>query len=403
MDPITSLSAQEIKDSRGTPTIEVVLSTAQHTARAAVPSGESAGSHEAVELRDADGRGVNRALAVIETVVTPAIIGQSPEQKKIDEILRQLDGTSNKSKLGGNVTIGVSMAAARLAALEKNLPLWRLISEENQTKPVVPALFMNLINGGVHGNGNFHLPFQEYMLVLTAADPRRAYETGAKIFAALGESVRAAYGECPLGDEGGYSPPVATIDEPFQLLERARGGAAETFLAIDAAASEFYQNGRYTLFNKTYTGDDLLFLYKELVKKFPLRSIEDPFFEDDAAEFKLLNDELPEQILIVGDDLTVTNPRRLENFVKDKTLNAVIIKPNQVGTLTETYEAVKLAHKAGWKCIVSHRSGDTLDDFIADLAVGLGVYGLKAGSPLQPERKAKYDRLIEIYEKEMVG
>ena len=397
MNPITAVFAKEIKDSRGEPTIEVSLSTNQHTARAAVPAGESAGSHEAVKLPAA------AALKIVETIVAPALVGQLAETKIVDDILLRLDGTPNKSKLGGNVAIGVSFAAARLTALEKNLPLWRLISEANNTKPSCPALFMNLINGGVHGNGNFHLPFQEYMLVLATADPRRAYETGVNIFAKLGEMVRAAYGECPLGDEGGYSPPVATIEEPFQLLEQARANAAETFLAIDAAASEFYRDGRYWLLNKTYTCADLLSLYKDLIKKFPLRSIEDPFFEDAAAEFKQLNDDLPEQILIVGDDLTVTNPRRMENFVKNKTVNAVIIKPNQVGTLTETYAAVKLARAAGWKCIVSHRSGDTLDDFIADLAVGLGAYGLKAGSPLPPERKAKYNRLIEIYETEMLG
>ena len=401
MNSISTVAAREIQDSRGEPTIEVTLSTGTHTARAAVPSGKSAGAHEAVELRDADERGVGRALAVIETVVAPAVIGQLPAQKNIDEILLQLDGTPNKSKLGGNVMIGVSLAAARLAALKKEIPLWRSISEENQTKPAFPVLFMNLINGGVHAD--FRLPFQEYIVVLEDDNPRRAYEAGVAIFEKLGELIRTNYGSVPMGDEGGYSPRATEMEKPFELLTAAVAGAAKTFLAIDAAASEFYQNGQYTLFNKTYTRADLLSLYKDLIRKFPLRSIEDPFFEDDAAEFKQLNDELNDRILIVGDDLTVTNPRRMENFVKNKILNAVIIKPNQVGTLTETYEAVKLAHQAGWKCIVSHRSGDTPDDFIADLAVGLGAYGLKAGSPLRPERKAKYDRLIEIYEKEMIG
>ena len=394
MNQITAVSAREIKDSRGEPTIEVTLSTGARVARAAVPSGKSAGSHEAVKLP------VDEALKIMDTIVAPAIVSQLPRQKNIDEILLQLDGTADKSKLGGNVMIGVSVAAARLGALEKGIPLWRSISEENNTQPSFPALFMNLINGGVHAD--FRLPFQEYMAVMTDPNPRRAYEAGVAIFAKLGEAIKTKYGTVPMGDEGGYSPLIARMKEPFELLNQVCAGQPKTFLAIDAAASEFCKDGTYNLLGLNYTGEKLFELYKNLVAQFPLKSIEDPFFEDEAESFKKLTDELGQKILIVGDDLTVTNPKRIENFIKNQTANTVIIKPNQIGTLTETYEAVKLAHQAGWKCIVSHRSGDTNDNFIADLAVGLEIYGLKAGSPLRPERKAKYDRLIEISEKEMV-
>lgn len=400
MNPITALTAREIKDSRGEPTIEVILSSDKHTVRAAVPSGKSIGSHEAVKLP------VGEAVKIIQTIVAPAIIGQSPAQKGIDEILLRLDGTPNKSKLGGNVIIGVSMATARLAALEKGMPLWRSISEENRAKPSCPALFMNLINGGVHAD--FRLPFQEYIVVLTETNPRRAYETGVAIFEKLGKLIRTKYGapsgrgEVPMGDEGGFSPLISKIEEPFELLNQACAGRENTFLAIDAAASEFYQNGAYHLWGENYPSEKLLNLYQNLTVKFPLQSIEDPFAEDDGTSFKKLTGKLGQKILVVGDDLTVTNPERIKNFIQNQTVNAVIIKPNQIGTLTETYAAVALAHAAGWRCIVSHRSGDTPDSFIADLAVGLGAYGLKAGSPLPPERKIKYDRLIEIFEKEMV-
>ena len=401
MNPIASIIAREIKDSRGKPTLEVILSSSEHIARAAVPSGKSAGSHEAVKLPVAE------ALKIIEMIVAPALVGQPSVQEKIDQILLEIDGTENKSKLGGNVMIGVSMAAARLAAAEKGIPLWRLISEENNTTPSFPALFMNLINGGVHAD--FRLPFQEYIVVLTGPSPRRAYESGVAIFAKLGELIKIKYGtvppgrdKVPMGDEGGYSPQMTRMEEPFELLNQVCVGAENTFLAIDAAASEFYQDGVYNLSGLNYTSKKLSELYQNLVRQFPLKSIEDPFFEDEPESFKKLTEALGQNILIVGDDLTVTNPKRIGNFIKNQTVNAVIIKPNQIGTLTETYEAVRLAHKAGWKCIVSHRSGDTPDSFIADLAVGLGAYGLKAGSPLRPERKAKYDRLIEINEREMV-
>lgn len=396
---ITDCRARSVLDSRGKPTLEVTLSAGDLHVSALVPSGKSAGVHEAHELRDENGNGVTKAIQQIEHVIRPAIIGRAPQQKVIDSLMIALDGTNNKSNLGGNSCIGVSIAVCRLAAKIHGMHTWDFISQENGTKPAFPKLYMNLINGGVHAG--FRLPFQEYIVVIGKDSPRESYETGKEIFDELGELIHGEFDDVVMGDEGGYSPDCRDVYRPFEILDSIVGDDNELHLAIDAAASEFFENGIYALQDMKYSNDDLLELYADLALRFPLRSIEDPFAEDEVKDFTRIVEALGDRSLIVGDDLTVTNPRRLSRMITEKAGNALIIKPNQIGTLSEVYETVKLARDNDWKIIVSHRSGDTMGTFISDLAVGLGAYGIKAGSPVPPERKVKYERLIEIYENEM--
>ncbi len=386
MAKITKLEAREILDSRGKPTLEIKLSSGDLFGVAQVPSGKSTGRHEAVELRDASGR-IEPALRVIEETVKPVLLGQEVHQG-LDQTLLELDGTENKSKLGGNTIIGLSMATARLAARVEKVELWEYLADLASTKPHKPKLFMNLINGGVHAD--FRLPFQEYMVVV------ESYAQGKNLFEKLKQEIATQYGEVPYGDEGGLSPELTKLEEPFEILTRLITGEPNVSLAIDAAASELWQNEIYTLKNQEFTAAELTDFYLELTKKYPLQSIEDPFAEDEIESFQNLTRQVSEEILVVGDDLTVTNPKRLKTMIEQKAANALIIKPNQIGTISETLETIKLAHEAGWQTIVSHRSGDTLDDFIADLAYAIGAYGLKAGSPEPPERRAKYERLEKI-------
>lgn len=398
METITHCSARPILDSRGSPTLEVTLCAGDAEVQASVPSGKSTGSHEAHELRD-DDNGVRSACEKINTEIRGALVGKEPNQKEVDSLLCELDGTANKSRLGGNSLIGVSFATARLRAHLRGVPLWKDISEENRTHPSVPRFYMNVINGGVHAN--FSLPFQEYIIVIDSEHPREAYIQGKKIFDELGRSIQNEFGEVLLGDEGGYAPKIEDLMRPFEMLTQVIKPYSNTFLAIDAAASEFESSGKYNLLGQDYTPSDLLALYGKIRNLYDLRSIEDPFFEDDVESFVAITQRLGPDTLIVGDDLTVTNPLRLSTMIDAKAANALIIKPNQIGTLTETYETIRRAHDAGWKTIVSHRSGDTLGTFIADLSVGVGAYGLKAGSPLPQERRVKYERVIEIVENEL--
>lgn len=394
---ITKCEAREINDSRGRPTLEIFLAAGEFSTSARVPSGKSTGSREAKELRDADGIGLKKTLEIFEQEIIPAVVGQSVVSEKIDAVLLALDGTKDKSRLGGNSIIGLSFATERLEAKIKEVPLWKHISEKMDIEPSFPKLFMNMINGGAHAN--FRLPFQEYIVVIDGKDQRRAYESGLEIFDCLGESIRSEFGEVPMGDEGGYSPRIDSLEKPFTLLSEVASGE-NTFLAIDAAASEFFKDGSYNILNNSLSAEELLSLYSDLVKKYPLRSIEDPFAEDSMSDFASLVKNEGSNILVVGDDLTVTNPDDIRKVAESGAANAVIIKPNQVGSLTETYEALRLARSAGWQTIVSHRSGETEDDFIADLAVGIGAYGIKAGAPIPAERRVKYSRLIAIQETE---
>jgi len=395
---IKKIIGSEIKDSTGRPTLKIILASDKNSVEALVPSGQSTGSGEALELRGKDG-GMKKALEIIENKISPALIGKKPEQKIIDDLLLSLDGTENKSELGGNTMIGVSMAVTKLSAKEKGIPLWQDIAEQNNTLPQIPSFYMNIINGGVHAD--FRLPFQEYMIVIRENSAEKSFQTGEQIFENLGHLIKSRYGNVPLGDEGGYSPICQKIEEPFSLLEEASANQ-NIFFAIDAAASEFFKNGKYRILNKEYNSEELLDLYKDLTSEFDLKSIEDPFEEKDPESFKKIVKEIGKKVIIVGDDLTVTNPKRISELSESKAANAVIIKPNQIGTISEVFEACRLARKANWKIIISHRSGDTLDTFISDLAVGLGAYGIKAGSPMPVERRVKYERLIVIEEKEMI-
>jgi enolase len=395
---ITSVTARPIPDSRGHETLEVTLTAGDIIASARVPSGKSAGIHEAKELRDAAGS-VAPAIAAVEGEIAQSLIGSSCDLPSIDTILLDLDGTPDKSRLGGNALIGVSMAAARLAARIEDKPLWRYLAELSGSTPGFPRLFMNIVNGGVHAG--FRLPFQEYMLVPESSDPREAFAQGEAAFARLEAIITETYGEVPIGDEGGYSPLCTELEDPFKLIMSAAEGERYG-MAIDAAASEFLDDGRYTILGSSLTPQELAHDYIRLSQEFPLISIEDPFAEDEPEDFAHLLSALPAGTLVVGDDLTVTNPERVRAMAACNAANAVILKPNQVGTVTQTIEAARIAREAGWKLIVSHRSGDTMGTFVSDLAVGLGSFGIKAGSPLPQERRVKYERLIEIASHELV-
>jgi len=392
---ITSCRAKEIIDSRGVPTLEVEMTSGEFSVSASVPSGKSTGSKEALEKRDEDGRGVSGAIASVNETIAKEIVGSEMDPSDIDQLLLGLDGTDNKSNLGANAILGVSIASTKLAAAVSSVPVWKYIAETNGITPRLPKLFMNIINGGAHSD--FRLPFQEYIIVPRDEMVSTSYKKAQKIIRVLGNMLKKRFGEVPLGDEGGYSPIFDSVEEPFEILSDITADE-DMFLAIDAAATEFYNDGMYNLLGNQYSSEELLSLYKKLTEKFNLLSIEDPFKESDAKSFANLVRDVGGSVFIVGDDLTVTNPSLIMEMIEKKAVNTVIIKPNQIGTLSEVYEAVTVAHGAGWKTIASHRSGETVDSFIADLAVGIGAYGIKAGSPLQKERKIKYERLLEIEE-----
>ncbi len=390
---ITSCKAKSMQDSRGNPTVEVELESATLSAHASVPSGKSAGSKEACEKRDSDG-GVEGAIKNVIERIAPAITMRDfSSPNEIDTLLRELDGTQNKENLGANAMLPVSIAATKLFALEAGKRPWKFIAEMNGFVPAFPRLYMNVLNGGAHAD--FCLPFQEYIIVAEGL-PSKAYEEATMIFWELGELIKKTIGPTPLGDEGGYSPTFNSIEKPFELLRSLVFPGDNVSIAIDAAATEFYKNGAYTVLDEVYSTDKLLEVYKNLVDRFGLMSIEDPFAENDYDGFEKMTAALGERILVVGDDLTVTNPEILKTMIGQKAGNALIIKPNQIGTLQEVYETVRLAKDAGWKIVASHRSGETEDTFIADLAVGIGAFGIKAGAPSQKERVVKYNRLIEI-------
>lgn len=391
---IEKAEVREIVDSRGTPTVEVMLATKTHMVTASVPSGKSTGSKEALEKRDADGRGVSDVCRLLREEVFPVLLSREfTDQRALDTFLVELDGTKNKARLGANGTLAVSIAFAKLSAQQKGVPLWQHIAESETFTPAYPRLYMNVMNGGAHAD--FRLPFQEYIVVVGGV-PSEAYERAKEIFKTLGEVIRAAVGEVPMGDEGGYSPQFTTLERPFEMLSELIHGEDEMFLAIDAAATEFSEQENYKILERRYTRSELVDTYLSLIEKFGLKSLEDPFAEHDIEGFSTLLARSQKDIIVVGDDLTVTNPEVLKDMIDARAGNALIVKPNQIGTLTEVYETIRRAHSAGWKTIVSHRSGETEDSFIADLAVGVGAYGLKAGAPSQRVRAVKYERLVAI-------
>lgn len=385
---IDRVEARTILDSRGTPTLETTISANAVSATASVPSGKSTGIHEALELRDADG-GVSQAIANINGEIASALVGNRFSLDELDTTLLTLDETPNKSRLGANAILSVSIAAQRLSAMLEDIPLWKAIAERADTTPRAPRLYMNVMNGGVHAD--FRLPFQEYILVVEGTT-HEAFPIAEEAFAKLGEKL----GNVPMGDEGGYAPTFEELEKPFEILTELVSEFPHTSIAIDAAASEFYKDGSYTLLGTSYSAEELANLYTTLVAKYPFHSIEDPFDEESASDFAQLTKALGEKILIIGDDFTVTNPARIEKAHEENAINAVLIKPNQIGSVKEAIEAVQKTYSYGWEAVASHRSGETNDTFIADFAYGVGAHGIKAGGLGQKERLEKYHRLLAI-------
>ena len=404
---IDSVSAREIPDTRGKPTIETTITAGEFIATASVPSGKSTGSHEALELRERDG-GVLTAIEHVEKEIAHALMARAvASADDVDELLIELDGTPDKSRLGANAILSVSIAAQRLDALEAGVPLWKAIANRAGTTPAAPRLYVNVMNGGVHVHpagalaegDRFPLPFQEYILVVEGL-PSEALAITREAFTKLGERLatllKLDFNEVPMGDEGGYAPTFSALDEPFELLDALVAEFPHTSIAIDAAASELYKDGAYHLIGKSYTPDDLAREYARLADQFPFHSIEDPFAEDAGTDFAKLTATIGNKVIVIGDDLTVTNPHRIKDAIDHKEINGVLIKPNQIGTVMEAIRAVKMTQQAGWAAVCSHRSGETDDTFIADFAYGCGAHGIKAGGLGQKERLEKYERLLEI-------
>lgn len=398
---ITKIIAEEIKDSRGNPTLKVTVWLGDKFDSFSVPSGASTGIHEAHELRDEDGKGVQNAIDKVNNVIAKALIGQDIlNQKEIDRIMIELDGTANKDNLGGNAMIGVSIACAKVAAKVSNVEIFEHLCTLMEIKPSrrIPHLYMNLINGGKHAKND--LAFQEYHIVSDTDDASEAVDIGIKIQNSLKEIIEKELGEdsLVLGDEGGFAPKISDIRKPLEYLSKAikeNNLEDKVRLALDVASSSFYKDGKYRVDGKEVSAEELMSIYNSLITEFNLLSIEDPFDEEDFESFRKLK-ENQNNLIVVGDDLTVTNEVLLKEAIEKNSINAMIIKPNQIGTLTETLETMHLARENDVGLIVSHRSGETDDDFIADLAYAFGCFGLKSGAPLKPERKLKYDRLIKI-------
>ena len=404
---IKKIIAAEILDSRGTPTLSVEVFAGNASGTFSVPGGASKGSHEPVDKRDEDqnyfqGMGVRSAVTAVNTIISEALVGHDvTNQQEIDEILLKLDGTENKSNLGGNSLIGVSIACAKAAAAVTGKEVYEYLRTLAVIKSsrTIPYLFMNLINGGKHAKTS--LAFQEYHIVPQVEDVREALNIATKIQSDLRASLIKEFGviSANYGDEGGFVPDVVDIQKPmamlFDVLEK-NNFTDKVKLSMDVAASSFYENGVYAIGDKKYSTADMMGIYKDMIAKYPIFSIEDPFHEEDFEAFRELREA--ESVYIVGDDLTVTNKKRLQMAIDAKSINSIIIKPNQIGTLTETLETMKMARENGIECIVSHRSGETNDDFISDLAWAFGTFGLKAGAAQRGERVAKYNRLWNIQE-----
>ena len=411
---ISNIRARQILDSRGNPTVEadVVLSDGT-VGRAAVPSGASTGAHEALELRDGateyGGKGVLQAAANIQGPIRETLVGQSPfDQTAIDDMMLGLDGTKDKSKLGANAILAVSLAVAKAAAASRKLPLYQYVAELSGTEASamsLPMPMMNVMNGGEHAKGATDI--QEYMIVpIGAQNFAEAIRMGAEVFHALAKVLDEEGYPTTVGDEGGYAPRVKGGNlEPISLVLKAieRAGytpGADVALALDVAASEFYKDGVYTLAteNRTMSADELIALYEKMIADYPLLSIEDGLDEEDWANWQALNGRIGQDVQLVGDDLLVTNTERLERAINERAANAILIKPNQIGSLSETIQAVKMAKSAGWRTVMSHRSGETEDTTIAHLAVGLGTGQIKTGSLSRSERIAKYNEIMRIAE-----
>ncbi len=409
MSSIVDIVAREILDSRGNPTVEAdVLLESGAMGRAAVPSGASTGSREAIELRDGDakrygGKGVLKAVEAVNTEISEAIVGlDASEQAFIDKTLADLDGTENKSRLGANATLAVSMAAAKAAAEESGLPLYRYFGGSGPMQTPVPL--MNVINGGAHANNN--LDMQEFMIVPAGAKSfREALRCGSEIFNSLKQIINRKGMSTSVGDEGGFAPNLPTHAAAIELILEAvdkAGYAAgqDVLLALDCAASEFHKDGKYVLASENLSLDAQGFCdyLAALADKYPIVSIEDGMAESDWAGWKLLTGRLGAKVQLVGDDLFVTDTKLLRQGVKERAANAILIKVNQIGTLSETFAAIELAKRSGYGTVISHRSGETEDTTIADIAVGVNALQIKTGSLSRSDRTAKYNQLLRIEE-----
>ena len=410
---IKSIKAREILDSRGEPTIEVDLRVNGSQFQSSVPSGASKGKYEAIELRDGgkryQGKGVLKAVKKINNIISPKLEGKYIiSHKKIDELMIKMDGTKDKRRLGANSILAVSMAVCRAGADAKGAPLYQHLADiyndkllgSSKNKFFLPFPCFNIINGGAHA-GN-ELSVQEFMVIPQTNSFSRNLEAGASIYHCLKEILKEKFGKSAvnLGDEGGFAPPLKKTEDCLSLIMAGarKAGVSKIKIGLDVAASQFYKDKRYYFEGKKISSDQLLDFYKKIIKKFPIIFLEDPFAEEDYAGFKKAQKVLGEKIIILGDDLLTTNIERIKKAHQEEACSGVIIKPNQIGTITETIEAVKLAKSYGWKILVSHRSGDTIDSFIADLAVGIGADFIKSGAPARGERMAKYNRLSKIEE-----
>ncbi|HOO47806.1 MAG TPA: phosphopyruvate hydratase [Candidatus Paceibacterota bacterium] len=409
MVKIKSVSARQILDSRGKPTIEVSLSSSNFKEVASVPSGASTGIHEALELRDGDpkyyaGLSVNQAISNVQKEIAEKIIDKEFDQKTLDQFLIDLDGTPNKSKLGANAILGVSMAFAKVEAKEEGLELYEYLAKLAENKNYkFPVPMLNIINGGQHADSG--LDIQEFMLGPVGFDSfKEKIRVGAEVIYALRKILKDKGYTVSVGDEGGFAPKLETNEEALELMvmaiEKAGYTKDQVKIGMDAAASSFYENGKYNLkINgelKSLSSEEMVAWYKDLTEKYPIISIEDGLAEDDWEGFNLLTKTLGSKITIVGDDLLVTNIKRIKTAIEKEAVNSVLIKLNQIGTVTETIEAITLAQKQGWSPFVSHRSGETTDTFIADLSVGLACPFIKSGSLVRGERVCKYNRIMEI-------
>ena len=406
MSSISDVRAREILDSRGNPTVEVeVILDDDSVGRAAVPSGASTGAFEAVELRDGGkrylGKGVEKAVRAVEDLILPEILGfDATEQRLIDQTMIDLDGTPNKAKLGANAILGVSLAAAKAAAVSANLPLYRYLGGPNAY--LLPVPMMNIINGGAHADSD--VDFQEFMIAPIGAPTfADALRTGAEVYHTLKGVLKAKGYSTGLGDEGGFAPNLPSNRAALELISEAIEKAgfkigSEVALAMDVAASEFYKDGKYHVEGKVKTTDEMIEFYSKMVSDFPIVSIEDPLAEDDWDAWIKFTAALGERIQIVGDDHFVTNTQRIERGIELKSANALLVKVNQIGSLTETAESVEMSHRAGFKTMMSHRSGETEDTTIADLAVAFNCGQIKSGAPARSDRVAKYNQLLRIEE-----
>ncbi len=406
MSKIESIHAREILDSRGNPTVEAVVKTKKGYGRAAVPSGASTGSNEALELRDEEeryrGKGVKRAVENIKDKISPSLVGEDiTKQARIDKKMIDMDGSEDKSDLGANAILAVSLAVARAAADDLDIPLFRYLGRSNDV--VLPVPFMNVLNGGEHA-GN-ELDIQEYMIVpIGAKSFKEGLRIGTETYHVLGDIIEERYGAgaTNLGDEGGYAPPLKDPIEPFELMMEAiekSGYSDEIKLAIDSAATEFKTHEGYESGGELLSSEEMIEFYDRIIEDYPLISIEDPLGEEDWNGFVEITDRWGDELQIVGDDIFVSNPDIIKKGIDEGACNAVLLKVNQIGSLTEAMDAASLAINNGYNVMVSHRSGETIDDFIADLSVALSSGQIKTGAPSRGERTAKYNRLLRIEEK----